>query len=113
MATAFPVRHGYSHMIGNRSMVTVISRYIRVSDNMSAVFSDAEESLGTGLERQMNNLAGESSTTGLDQANRQISKRRYIPSSHSRVTQLMISRCTLSDAIYLLSSDNQKGSKRK
>jgi hypothetical protein len=27
---------------------------------MSAVFSDAEESLGTGLERQMNNLAGES-----------------------------------------------------
>lgn len=59
---------------------------------MSAVFSDAEESLGTGLERQMSNLAGESSTTGLDQANRQILKRRYIPSTHSRVTQLMISR---------------------
>ena len=59
---------------------------------MSAVFSDAEESLGTGLERQMNNLAGESSTTVQDQANLQISKRRSIPSSHSRVTQLMISR---------------------
>jgi hypothetical protein len=27
---------------------------------MSAVFSDAEESLGAGLERQMNNLAGQS-----------------------------------------------------
>jgi len=94
VATAFPVRHGYSHVIRNRSVVTVtvISRYTRVSDNMSAVFSDAEESLGTGLERQMNNLAGESSTTDLDQANRQILKRRYIPSAHSRVTQLMISR---------------------
>jgi hypothetical protein len=44
---------------------------------MSAVFSDAEESLGTGLERQMNNLAGESFTTRQNQANSQISKRRY------------------------------------
>jgi hypothetical protein len=26
---------------------------------MSAVFSDAEESLGTGLERQVKNMAGE------------------------------------------------------
>jgi len=60
--------------------------------NMSAVFSDAEESLGTGLERQMNNLAGESFTTRQFQADRQISKRRYTPSPHCRLVKLMIYR---------------------